>query len=70
MPKTFYQQVTSEFKPSSTIACRSSFRAAASSRKHTAECPLWVISGYQALNRNVRFTPESGHPRRAHESAK
>ncbi len=44
MAKTFYQQVTSGFNPSSTIACRPGFGAAASSCKHTAECLLWVIS--------------------------
>ena len=24
-------------------------------------CPLWVISGLRPFDRDVRFTPESGH---------
>ena len=26
-----------------------------------AECPLWVMRGHSHRNRDVRFTPESGH---------
>src|SRR5262249_44983868 len=25
------------------------------------QCPLWVISGHDVTNRDVRFTPKSGH---------
>src|SRR5271163_4952934 len=42
MARTLYQEVPSGFNPSFTIVCRPGFGAAASSRKHTAECRFWL----------------------------